>query len=980
MDSKYTSARFISELEAISFEPTRMLSLMADAIAKSTDGNLQFSDPTTPAVAILELSAAMTAGAIRNDNLLNRKHYPLLATTNEDLFDHMVDRDFVDMFAIPSTANFSIFLSRSEIVENSIVIGNSKSRKLTIPKHTNVVVNGIPFTFQYPINFMIKSHGGLDVIYDLSKVSPLQTLLGNKVDWDVIKVPGFSDNEGLIELVRLNVELLQVEINTLYETVSAAKILKKTTTFKDSYHAARAYYKNSLGTWVEMKTTHSDQTFDAMDPTLLLRVIDNTLTYELPHVYMLSELVGREVRLDVYTTKGPMTMDLSGLDGSTYNLTFKDLDGDDSGLYTSPVNTLRTFDIRSTDITTGGKHTPSFKERRQRVLENNIGANVLPVTEVQMQNTLSKLGFDSSIIHDDMLSRTFLATRRLPKNTGGFTLGGIESTTMTYRTSVDKLALIPTSRHKDNRVTILPETLYTNKDGRLLIVTQDELDILDNISNEAFVNRFNDGAYLWTPFHYVVDSGDNTISAKAYSLTDPTLDVTSYIGSNETVSLTVMASVDRSIEYTKDMYVIHILSDSDKGWKELDDGDVHVQLLFTPQRESSYAYVNGVQVAKSENGERLFRFEIHTDWDITREDILGLTNFKMKSGTMSGLYSSLEQPFSLLWSTTGYSQVGVEPSSIDAHLGTHLLPANPVAIYMEELSVKLGDELSGLWARSRSLLGDKEPKRYIEDIPMVRLSNEYRVDPQTGRPVIIDTDGYRSFDIIHPKGSLVINESTGLPEILHKKGSVVMENGEPIYESDRYTMAWFDIVLFDARYRYVTYEHDVDYLKLLPRTIVDWINDALAGVRELVLENTSLFYQPKDTLRYTPALVDDGQEANVYAAQKVTVDLYVTDDVYRDYVLRGALEEAAKKTVVEMIQAKVVKTEDMERAIVDISNGDILTVEIRGIGGSANYRIVTLLDETTSMSIASTLSIMDDGTLGIVDSVQVNFRSHDLRK
>ncbi len=980
MEVPYSSAKFIDELEQIRYEPTRMLTLMADAIEKCSDGNLVFSDPTTPAVSILELTAGLTAAAIRNDYLLNRKHYPLLATTNEDLFDHMTDRDFVDMFASPSRATFNIYLSKSEVIENSVQIGQSKSRKLTIPKHTQITVNGIVFTLQHPINFMVKSHGGLDIIYDLSKKSPLHALTGNKINWRVITVPGFNDSGDRIEYIELELELLQMSAATTYETVSAARVLKKTITFNDMYLATRAYYKNQFNVWVEMRTTHSDQTFDSSDPTLLLKVVDNTLTYELPHVYMLTDLVGRELRLDIYTTKGPINMDLSELDGTMYGMVFKDLDNDDNGLYTAPMSTLRSFDIRSTDITSGGRIAPTFEERRKRVLENNIGANVLPVTEDQMQNVLSTLGFDATVVRDDMLSLTFLATRSLPRNSSGMTLSGIESTTMTYRGSVATLSEIPTTRTKGDRVTLLPETLYSNRDGRLEVVTVEEVDALLALSNEAFVNRINSGSFLWSPFHYVIDGSDNSIASRIYSFTDPKVDVTSYIGSNETVGLSIMASTTRTIKYVNNKYVLTIVSDSSSGWKDLPDDIVFVQLAFIPQKESSHAYLNGTLKGKSENGERIYEFVIDTSWDITSDHVMELLGFRMKSGTDSGLYSNLDQEFALIWSVAGYRQPGIEPSFIDGFLGTHLLPANPIAVYMEEITLKLGDVLDGLWNRSRAVLGDKEPRRYTEDVHLIRKSNIYEVDPQTGRPIIIETNGVRSLKLIHAAGTPVINEDTGLPEVLFTKGSIMFENGEPLYESDRYTQAWFDLVLFDAKYRYVTYSHDTKYLDYIPRTIVDWVTETLEGVRKLVLPNAQLFFQPKDTLRYVPAVVDDGQEANVYAAQNVTVDLFVTEIVYKDYLLREALEASARQIVVDMIQSKTVKVEQIERTIVNESNGDILTVRVAGVGGKADYRIVSLKDDSTSLSIGSTLTIMDNGTLGIVDSIQVNFRNHTVTK
>lgn len=971
-----TSNELIRDIEDLRFEPTRLQRLMVKMTEDATLGNLKLTDPTIPIVKLLEVSSILTAAGVRNDYLLDRKSYPIMSTTDDDLFNHMVDIDFVDMFSMPSKAKFDIYVSKTEIVERSVPIGSSRSRKLTIPRHTSIVVNGIPFTMQYPINFLVKSHGGLDVVYGMDKPSPLQHLPGNKVDWDVIKLKGISDEGGLVELVRLSVPVEQMEVTTIYETISAAKVLKKEVSFKDKFFSVRASMKNIFGAWEEIKVTHSQQSFDPNDPTLLLKVIGNTLTYELPHVYLIGGLVGRELRIDVYTTRAEMNMDLSGLTGSMYSITFKDLDNDDNGLYTAPVSTLRTFDIRSTDVVSGGRDAPTFDVRRSRMLENNIGPNVIPITNVQVQNELNRLGFDTLMNVDDLVSRTYLATRLLPTNIDGNTRGGIESTTLPYRGSVDTISKLPFSIDNGNRVTILPSTLYSNVDGRLQVLDKAEKDRLEGLPAEAFINVMNDNNYLWTPFHYVLDSNDHTFRVRPYSMNDPSLRASSYMSSNETIGLTIMASNRREIVATETGYKLTILSDSSKDWKELPDSSVHVQLGFKPDRESSYAFTNGVLLEVLESGERVYEFDIKTNWDMDSQHLLDINNFSMPSGGSIGFRSKLEQSFSLFWAVSDYAQPGLEDSDIDAVMGTHLLPPSSLGVYWEEIEVKLGDELTGLWSRARNVLGDRSPLRRKEPVYMTYLKNEYVIDPQTGHPRVIIKDGLRSLELKHAKGDVVIDAVTSLPVELYAKGSIVMEDGKAVFESNRYTMCWFDIVLFDAKYRYVSSDKDVEYVEFIPRVIVDWVNDLLKGMQKNTLEVTDLYFQPKNTLKHIPVLVDDGREDTIFAAQRLTIDIFVTSTIYSDFELRKAIEEATLNETISGIQGNLISVENIEKMIKDINGEDIITVKVTGLGGNKEFRVVTLLDGSTSLSVGTLLTMEDNGRMSIADSIQVNFRKH----
>ena len=62
--------------------------------------------------------------------------------------------------------------------------------------------------------------------------------------------------------------------------------------------------------------------------------------------------------------------------------------------------------------------------------------------------------------------------------------------------------------------------------------------------------------------------------------------------------------------------------------------------------------------------------------------------------------------------------------------------------------------------------------------------------------------------------------------------------------------------------------------------------------------------------------------------------------------------------------------------IKDINGEDIITVKVTGLGGNKDFRVVTLLDESTSLSVGTLLTMEDNGRMSIADSIQVNFRKH----
>jgi len=973
-----SSDEIIAQMTEIGYEPTRVQGMVMDGIDAAFDGETIMVDPSLPFPHLMEMSVVLACGAIQEDNILNRRQYAVMAQNEDDLFYHMSDVDYEGMFASPGGAWFYIYIAKQEVLQRAVQIGNTTTKKITIPKHTNIVANNTMFTMQYPINILVKAHGGIDVVYDGSRPSPLQDLQGNKVEWDtVLQRTVVTPGAEPMEFVRMRVFLKQMVLTSYTESLNNARILNKTVTFSDDFYYARAFWRDTDGSWVEMKTTHSQQSFDPNDPTVLLKVVDNTLTYELPYVYYATSLVSRTIRLDVYTTQGELNMELSGLDPTAFVATFKDLDNDDNGIYAAPLANMSTVSIFSDDTATGGSAAPTFATRRGRVLTNSVGAPVIPISDAQVGTALQELGFDGLMTTDLVTERTYLTTRAMPDNTNGRASTGIDSAVMTAKMTLSDLLAFQTVIDNGTRVTITPKTLYRNLEGVLVLVTDGDRQAIDQLAGEALSNKISDGTYLWSPMHYVLEVSNGELLVRPYYLAAPTIEVASYSASNDTLGLTISASQTRSIVQTDTGYTIQLVSSSNDAWKTLRDDQVHVQLGFQPAGESSLAIIDGVQVAKTSANERIFEFTIDTTWDLDINHLLTVNNFTMNDLTVRDFQVALSGNWSLIWAVSDYSVNGMETSVIDQQMGKWALPDDAIGVYHELLETTLGAELSGLWARGRSMIGDQKYVTYSANVPATYPSNVYEIDTITGQPKIITVDGVKQLSILHHKGDPILNMD-GSPTIAHWAGEAVLDEfGNPIPVGERSVMRWWDMVLFDGVYRYVTNVDDKAYAASVPLTIVDWINDTLAPIRSHLIQETELYFQPRNTLKYVEVLVDDGDTKTIQAAQRLKIDYYVSKEVYEDADLRAALESSAIKQVVLYLNNLVVSTQALEDVIMAAAGTDIVSVEVSNLGGiSNNFKVLTLLDESARLCVAKQLTYDADGTFGVIDAIEVNFRRH----
>lgn len=972
----YTSADIQAAMSDFQFEPTRVISVITGLTEQLFGGKTLMVDPSNPFVQLIESQVMLTAAAVEENRILNNRQYASMAQDDESLFYHLSDKDYEGMFGTPSGTIFDIYLSKDELIANAVQVGDTGTKRITIPKHSRIVVNNLAFTFQYPINFIIKKHGGIDVVYDGSQPSPLQQLSGNKVDWGTFTNNIITDNNvGRTELIRVRTFLKQMMLTSYTYSLSAAKSLKKILTLTDQFYYCRAFSQMPGKDWVEIKTTHSQQVFDPMDPTLLLKVVADQLTVELPYVYYATSLVRGAIRVDVYTTKGPVTMALNDLDPSAFVAEWRDLDNSDNKIYSAPLSVMSSISILSTESISGGTNAPSFETRRSRVLNNAVGDSVLPISDAQMGTTLSELGFDSMVVNDDVTTRTYLATRAMPSNDNGRASTGIDAAVLTAKYAIEDIVNLKTVITNGDHYTITPKTLYQNLDGILKIVSDEDKAALELLKGDALVNKISGGSYLYTPLHYVLDIATDEFEARPYFLSSPSFDITSFVASNDTLGLSIGSSSTRSIVQDDAGYLLTIQSSSNATWKALDDTQVHVQLAYKPAGESDFAYINGVQVAKP--GERIFQFRIASNWDLSRTHDLTTTNFAMYEPVERDYPTPLLNTFSLIWSVSDFTVDGIEKTAVDQVIGKFLLPENAIGVYHEEVEIRLGDELSGLWARARSMVGIRKYLTYQTDVYAFWKTNVYAKDANN-RPIIKYVNGVAvGLEIQYAKGDPVL-DGDGNHKIEHYKGDAIIdENGNAELESERNVIRWWDMCLFDAVYRYASYAADKDYVASVPEILVTWINETLGTVRADCLEQTDLLFQPRNTIKFVQCLVDDSELKSLLTSQKLTVNLFVSNDVYKNLTLRAALKATAIAQIVLGLDSDEIARDALMDEIRNNLGADVIGIKLTGLGGEANdFDVITLVDKSARLCVAKSLEAQADGTYAVVDAIEVNFKKH----
>ncbi|WJJ54907.1 virion structural protein [Xanthomonas phage RTH11] len=949
--------------------PQLVITDALDQLEATFNGTIDIVNPTNPYMHLIEAGAVNVSALFLEQEATNRRMYPSMSMSQEDLYLHMSNADYANRFAQPARTTFRLYLSQGEIYQRAVAVGNTGTRKIVIPRHTQFKVAEVTFTMQYPIEIRIGTHNALSVVYDTTKASPLQQLVSNIVPSATVIYNGET-------FLRIDIPVYQMTLQSQRFSLNRSQLAERTFGFTDAFHYARAFYTNSAGQWVEMITTHTDQVFDPNKPTAVLQVIGQNVQVRIPQVYLTTQMVDTEIRLDIYTTKGPLEMILSDYTDSQFEAKWLDMDAVSEEIYVAPLKAFNTYVLFSDETVVGGRTQLTLAELRERVITNSLGKVDVPITNVNIGSRLADMGYDMVLDIDNITNRQFLATRSLPEPIDGSTVSGAGCTMLTMTESMENLAQLSTVTDNGERITMLPSTLYQNINGLISIVPQTTIDSLNAMSIDVRARRINENNYLYSPFHYVLDMTNDRFEHRPYFLDAPSITSKSFVAENPTAVISVGVK-SYQISRVPEGYLITLVLRSGQTWKDLEDSQVYCQLGFYPTGERNRAFQNGTLAGKTEAGERVYTFLIGTNYDLDVTDSLIVDTFQMFDDPVHTYACGLTTDFDVFFAIAQVAIEGFEPSTVDEDMGKNILPADALGLSQERLSVELGAAMQGLWAASRSVPSSQDYMRYAGDVPAVYENTIYKTDPQTGAwEWVVNDAGDVEFVVLHAKGSPMLDDQ-GNPVIRHYAGDVMMDvEGNPIVVSSRRMLRQVDLFLIDGAYWFATDAPTVDYREQVPGTIVGWLREDIALVQDALLEQTSLFLYPKATLGNINVKVMEDKTVSINSAQSFSVTFYLSGSQYRDAALRTALTNAAISVIHEQLQNSVVSISGIISALQLQVSGDSIAVQVSGLGGADGYDTVTLIDHSARLSIRKKAVAKADGTIGVEDDVMVAFVQH----
>lgn len=981
--SEITSRDIVDQIKQLNFNPSEIHRVVLHGIRENTEGKVTLYNPSTPMMQAIEPGILTPVAVLQEIKAITRSLYAPASDTWEELNLHMQDIDLDELATQPSECTVNFFLSIAEINQKAVELnGNPDVRIIEIPRHTQVTVGDYTLMFKFPFIIQVNRFGNIGVKYDLSGEPILGRVKNALINHRFLR---YND----VDAITFPIEVVQVALSSSSFPISQSSGFKQKIKISDRLFKLKAFTRLSQSDpWIEIDVTRRIRALNRNRTTLQYVEGNGQLTIQVPPFYLINGMMGTEIRLDIYTTKGALDHPMVNYNEASYKLNYFDYNNRNNQ-YAGILGSFSILKMYSADVLTGGRDSLTFNVAKDRVINRSTISEGLPITELELTNKLSDLGMSSTKVIDNVTDRIYAASRLVPPPATGLTVTGIGCNVQTHQTTMTELAALGTSRDNGARVTVLPSTLYNMVNGVLRVVDNNLVQTMTDPSRtspETLSTWANQNELVFSPYFYVHDTANNEYEVRPYRLDNP--DVLGKETVNENPTLQLNAGVyNYQILANADLtgYTLYLgLAVGGNEFKEIPLGDISLQISYTDKTGENRYYINGVldtpidvNTGRPVGDQYIYRFDFTTNWDINKNHELIMSD--------SFLPVPLECDMDVFIIIKGYRPTGFTSTSMDNIINLFALEnydgqTPQAALIQERLRVKFGAYMSNIWKRARSTISAADYKRYEENIPALYESDVYQLDANNVPELWYNPETKQLEPIyIHRRGDPIVID--GVPQYKHKIGDIVMENGQPVYKEGLRGLArQFDIVVMDGLYYLTTHEATINYVKSVLDTIDGWVFDILRDViTPELLERTSVLYHPKSTVGLIEVYVENGIKTLVKSDQELYIRIFVGDAVYSNIDLRRSMETTAKRVVQGVLETRsTISVTDLAKAVSDNLGDNALGIELKGFMAN-EYNTITVVDALTTPSIGKRLSVNSKLELVVEDNVEIEFVWHSKR-
>jgi len=960
----------LGELNQYKNNPIAIKTIILDRLSDITYGAVNIVDPSNPFTYLLE-SSCVNASMFIQENMQNmRDLYPRLSTSQDNLYRHMSDYDYLDRFATPSDTDLEVFISLNEFERYAKDYPSDRTKRITMPRDMKIKLGGYTFTLNYPIHISKHYNGVYSVRYKTDEINPFDSLSSNFIPFRVLQDQAERYEQWLVFKTRVK----QIDYKVVEYPIEVSRSMSDDISITDQFFYARVYYKTN-NVWKEMITTHTQQVFDPLIPTACLKVYDDRLNVFVPPIYTLNGSITGNLIVVVYTTKGSVNTNFTNYRMEDIQYEMEPINRDkDYDLYVdSFINTAKY--MRIDRVLNGGADSVDFRTLKNSVIDNSIGDRKLPITYRQLDYDIQRLGYTVEKNIDVLTNRLFVVHRPTPKSIDRYPITETHFNMTTISESVYNLRLTNQVMSRVSNRTIIPKgTIFKMENGKTKMIDYVELQYLDNLETSTYINVLNNNKYLSAFYHYILDTVDNEVILRAYDISKPMIEAISFDGYNETVQHAVTSSA-YSIEKIPLGYKIFLNSNMLYYRPHITQDNIKAYLVYKDAEGTEFYFESTIFVSDGKNP--IYQFELICSGDIDNKNKLYIENAKSRYGEPAVISLDMLDNLYTMYVIDDLPTNYVE-SEMDYYVRNTNFTGVKAVVTMEKLYVRFGHALPYLWRRIRSTSNEDLYKTYSEDAPGFYLTDIYKIDPATGAIFKLNDQCQLEYELLHHKGDPMLDEDGNQIYIHHKGDLVLDENGDPVLLPLNLVKYDFDLLLVDHKSIVANTEAHVAYKEHVRSVITNWLITDLVDLNRETLENTAIYFRPKRSIDYVPILLDNNTITKIPTGQSLDITIYVKHETFQNSTLKDNLNYSLVKFISDQIKDKDrVSRADLIRDIMNENDDVIESIEIHGLAGDLDLELIVLLEEDKTLTLNKKLILTTSNEINLVEDINITYKVVD---
>jgi len=909
------------ELLGVAFDPNQVQIDVYKYMENLLNGN-DIPDPTNPFMFLLESNATIGSVLLEQMKLNLRKLYPVLANTKEDLYHHIYDREIDNIFAYPSVGSFTFSISVQQLISHGT--NHGKYYEIIIPTFTKVIVKNY-YKFMVLNDIVIR-------YYPLTKRTMVLTMPSNLdigfIGNEVLESYVIVDNNNL-EWIIFTAPLKQIDGIYINEPIVPTNGYNRDIELNDQLYTIYGRANSQSLGYVDLIPVFSDFVYDVKKPILKCKLKnDKVLNISLYDVFLEQSDFNRIETL-TFTTKGKLNTNFNTITKDEFVLDFSLVKSINSTV--GPIININPV-IYSDSTINGGRNILTTDELKNIIINNTTGDNALPITNYDLKERVSRLGYSLKEDLDSVLNRQYIVTKDLSFSEDKYIYANPDMILDTLKLGNDEVNNLPSKIiFTENNFVVEPFTFFYKDNYNFKPVSEAEVNKILSASPEDLKVILKEKKYFYNIYKYVCDF-DKSLDYRVYEVNTPKVIYAKSLFFNKDLDLN-MTYNGRSTKRVGNNYIISINFNMDNTILSLaSDNYIKGIFKFKPSNSSSEIVLE----CEIDTINQVVKFTFDLDSYIDNDDKAILKNFL---STMDNIKINGIVEGKLFIYTTDEKYANTTTKYDDELLEIDKDYMSVISVF--DLKIELYKKIEYLFSNYRISPTLRRYKRYENDVYLTYEEDIYAKD-KNGNYILEETKfngkTIKQLKILHKKGDLVLDKN-GNPIIKHKKGDVILDNnGRPIVDYKFGYEHFLDILTFELEFFMVK---DPAYSNFMISKYLELDNFLLNELKEInaeLLENTKLVYKPKYSLKDVQVYVNDTLMSTP-AIVKPKVVLYVIESIKESSVY----DELIRKLNILLQEAisKYNNKLDMIRYILsklDYENVQYLKIEnIDTIGGLNVY-------------------------------------------